>query len=69
MLTDNKMPRHSALRVRAYALGLTIKEVAAEAQYHPQYVSEVLLGKTISRPALDNIEKAINNLSEQRHAA
>lgn len=66
MVKDKKLPRHSALRVQAYALGITIKDLAIEAGYHPQYASEVLLGKTISRPALDNLEEAISRLSDRR---
>lgn len=61
-------PRYRRLRVRAFACGLTVAEIARQTGYHRTYLSNVLNGANESTPALDKAE-AVIEAAERRQEA
>jgi len=62
------LPRHETLRRRAFALRVTNKQIAEDTGYHREYVSQILLGKARSQPALDKIEELLDREEQGRPA-
>jgi len=63
---NDKMPRHHALRVRAFAMGVGQQELASRSGYHRVYVSDLLRGVVKSEPGLNNIERVLDEIANER---
>lgn len=61
MLTKDT-PRWKRLRVRAFASGVEITQLAKRLDYSRPYLSDVLNGKLHSETALNRVEKALSEI-------
>lgn len=59
-------PRYRLLRVRAFSEGVELKEIAVRTGYAYQYVSNLLRGVNKSETGLNNIERVLDEIANER---